>query len=169
MSKYKKLIISTLFITLSIDQLTKYLVTQNLAIYQSWPTDGIFRFTYVTNTGTAFGLLQNQTVFLTIGSFIAIFLLYYLYKNFIFQNKLLSIAIGLQLGGAIGNLIDRLRLGFVIDFIYIGWWPVFNVADSSIVIGITIISTYIILEPRKNTQTKKQTETPKSQTPGNEE
>ena len=117
MSKYKKLIISILFITLSIDQLTKYLVTHNLAIYQSWPTDGIFRFTYVTNTGTAFGLLQNQTVFLTIGSFIAIFLLYYLYKNFIFQNKLLSIAIGLQLGGAIGNLIDRLRLGFVIDFI----------------------------------------------------
>ena len=73
------------------------------------------------------------------------------------------------MGGAIGNLIDRLRLGFVIDFINIGWWPVFNVADSSIVIGITIISTYIILEPRKNTQTKKQTETPKSQTPGNEE
>ena len=143
-----------MLITLSIDQLTKYLVTQNLPIYQSWPTSGIFRITYVTNTGTAFGLLQNQSTFLTIGSFIAIFFLYYLYKNFIFENKLLNIAVGLQLGGAIGNLIDRLRLGFVIDFIDIGWWPVFNIADSSIVIGITIISIFIIFEPRKNTQNK---------------
>jgi signal peptidase II len=169
MSKYKKLIISILLITLSIDQLTKYLVTQNLAIYQSWPTDGIFRFTYVTNTGTAFGLLQNQSTFLTIGSFIAIFFLYYLYKNFIIENKLLNVAVGLQLGGAIGNLIDRLRLGFVIDFIDIGWWPVFNIADSSIIIGIAIISITIIFEPRQNTQNKKQTETPKSQISGNEE
>jgi len=154
MYNYKKLIITILLITLSIDQLTKYLVTQNLPIYQSWPTSGIFRITYVTNTGTAFGLLQNQSTFLTIGSFIAIFFLYYLYKNFIFENKLLNIAVGLQLGGAIGNLIDRLRLGFVIDFIDIGWWPVFNIADSSIVIGITIISIFIIFEPRKNTQNK---------------
>ena len=169
MSKYKKLIIPILLITLSIDQLTKYLVTQNLAIYQSWPTDGIFRITYVTNTGTAFGLLQNQATFLTIGSFIAIFFLYYLYKNFIFENKLLNVAVGLQLGGAIGNLIDRLRLGFVIDFIDIGWWPVFNIADSSIIIGITIISIFIIFEPRQNTQNKKQTETTESQISNNEE
>ena len=73
------------------------------------------------------------------------------------------------MGGAIGNLIDRLRLGFVIDFINIGWWPVFNIADSSIIIGITIISIYIIFEPRKNTQSKKQTEIPESQIPNNEE
>ena len=73
------------------------------------------------------------------------------------------------MGGAIGNLIDRLRLGFVIDFIDIGWWPVFNIADSSIIIGITIISIYIIFEPRKNTQSKKQTEIPESQIPNNEE
>ena len=134
-----RLLSSTLLAVILFDQLTKYVVKNNLALRESWPDTGFVRLTHGTNTGTAFGLLPDQTLFLIVASIFAIAFLYYFYKTHTLSSRLLRLAIGLQLGGAVGNLIDRVRLGAVVDFIDVGPWPIFNVADSSIVTGIAIL------------------------------
>ena len=121
------------------DQVTKYVVKQNLGLYESWPAEGLIRITHGTNSGTIWGLFPNETFLLIVASFFAIGFLYYFYRSQAFQSRILRLAVGLQLGGAVGNLIDRIRLGEVVDFIDVGWWPVFNLADSSIVVGIAIL------------------------------
>ena len=118
------------------DQFSKYLVLTSMYPGQSIPETGFFRFTYVTNTGSAFGLFPNQTFFLIIASFLGIGILLVFYHIHRVSSPILRISLGLQLGGAIGNLMDRLRLGYVVDFIDVGAWPVFNLADSAIVVGL---------------------------------
>jgi len=135
-----------------IDQLTKYLVRANMELGQSIPKEGIFRITYVTNTGGAFGIFANQAFLLALVAIIGIgaFLVYLRYIPL--QSTLLKVGLGLDLGGAVGNLIDRLRFeGKVTDFIYIGdWWPVFNVADMSLVVGTILIAFYLLfITPKK--------------------
>ena len=141
---------STVVTVLIADQLSKYLIKANLPLNQSWPEEGVFRFTHGTNTGTAFGLFPNQTVFLIVASIFAIGFLYYFYRTQALPSRILRLAIGLQLGGAFGNLTDRLRAGSVVDFIDVGWWPIFNLADSSIVIGISLLIAAVLL--RKDVQ-----------------
>ncbi len=126
-------------VVLAVDQLTKYIVVENLRLHESWPEDGFFRFTYGTNSGTAFGLFQNQTFFLIIFSAVAIGFIYYFYRSHSMPSLLLRLAMGLQLGGALGNLLDRVRAGKVVDFLDVGQWPIFNIADSAIVTGITLL------------------------------
>lgn len=97
------------------------------------------------NTGAAFGLFRGQSFALTIIAFIgiAVLLLYALsvYRRLpFFNNRLAQIAIGLVLGGTVGNLIDRLRFGGVTDFIDVGFWPAFNIADSAITVGVIIFA-----------------------------
>tara|TARA_B100000029_G_scaffold367273_1_gene360726 strand:- start:1394 stop:1819 length:426 start_codon:yes stop_codon:yes gene_type:complete len=104
---------------------------------ESIPSTGLFRITYVKNTGSAFGMLQDQTTWLILASIIAIVVLLFLYRGLNTNGTLIRIMISLQIGGAIGNLADRIRIGYVVDFIDIGLWPVFNIADSTITIGIT--------------------------------
>jgi signal peptidase II len=133
-------------LVVAIDQVTKHLVRANLALGESFPEEGPLRITYVTNTGAVFGILQGQTLFLLITTFfgLAAILLYYLYPPM--EHGILRVALGLQLGGAVGNLTDRVRLdGKVTDFIDVGPWPNFNVADSSIVVGVAIIIGFFIL------------------------
>jgi len=133
-------------LVVALDQTTKYLVRTNLALGESVPKEGPLRITYVTNTGAVFGILQGQTLFLTITTFfgLAAILLYYLYPPM--EHGILRVALGLQLGGAVGNLVDRVRLGGkVTDFIDVGPWPNFNVADSSIVVGVVIIIGFFLL------------------------
>ena len=127
------------------DQLTKYLVRQNLELHESWPEEGLIRLTHGTNTGSAFGLFPNQTFLLIVASVVAIGFLVYFYRTHAMPRRLLRFAIGLQLGGAFGNLIDRLRAGEVVDFIDVGWWPIFNVADSSIVVGMALLVGVLVL------------------------
>ena len=129
----------TLGAVLLADQLSKHVVRNTLELYESWPAEGIFRFTRGVNSGTAFGLFPNQTAVLILASFFAIGFLFYFYRAHAFPVRMLRIAIGLQLGGAFGNLLDRVRDGVVVDFIDVGWWPVFNLADSSIVVGIVLL------------------------------
>ena len=124
---------------LAADQLTKYLVRTNMALGESWPAEGLFRLTYGTNSGSAFGLFPNQTLVLIVASFIAIGFLVYFYRTQVRPTLLLRLAIGMQLGGALGNLFDRLKDGFVVDFIDVGAWPIFNIADSSIVVGMGVL------------------------------
>jgi signal peptidase II len=126
-------------VVLALDQLTKAIVRSNLALGEALPEEGFVRIVHVANTGAAFGILQGQTFFLTVTTFLglAAILLYYLYPPM--EHGLLRTALGLQLGGAIGNLTDRVRLGEVTDFIDFRYWPTFNVADSAIVIGVATI------------------------------
>ncbi len=127
---------------LGLDQLTKWLITSNMAWGQSIPEEGFFRITFVHNTGSAFGLFQGYGMILTIIAFVAVAAMIWLYRSSPMPSFLMRAALGLQMGGAIGNLIDRLRLGYVVDFMDVGPWPVFNVADSSVVVGIAILAWY---------------------------
>ena len=131
--------LATLCLALGVDQLSKYIIRTNFELGESWPSEGLLRLTHVTNTGSAFGLFPNQTSLLTVASIVAILLLIYFYRTQVSSSRLLRFAIGLQLGGALGNLLDRLISGAVVDFIDFGWWPIFNVADSSIVVGMTLL------------------------------
>jgi signal peptidase II len=128
-----------LVLTLGLDQLTKAIVVANLDRGESWPGEGFFRFTHAWNTGTAFSLFQDQGGFLTIVSFVAVIALYFVYRSLQSPNIWVRMAFGLLLGGAFGNLIDRLRLGHVTDFADVGPWPIFNIADSAIVVGIAVL------------------------------
>ena len=150
--------ISAAVVVFIADQVTKYIVKSNLALYESWPREGLVRITYGTNSGTAFGLFPDQTLVLIITSFLAIGFIYYFYRSHALPSRVLRLAIGLQLGGAFGNLIDRVRLGSVVDFIDVGWWPIFNVADSSIVTGICLLALIIFLTPRERDQAAPQTD-----------
>lgn len=128
-------LILTLFI-IFLDQISKYIVMQNLRLGESIPSSGLFRLTHAQNTGTAFSLFQNQTDILTLVSFVAIVMIIFIYISIEKPSKHIYISYALLFGGAFGNLIDRVRLGYVTDFFDVGFWPIFNIADSAITIGI---------------------------------
>ena len=135
----------TALLVVAADQLSKTWIRTNLAVGQSIPEVGFLRLTHVTNTGSAFGLFQGQTFPLTIVSLVSVtvLLLYALlfYRRFPFlDNWLAWVGLSLILGGTVGNLIDRLRLGYVTDFIDFGFWPAFNLADSAVVVGVIIFA-----------------------------
>ena len=127
-------------LVLSLDQLTKYLVIQLLSPGFSFPFQGFFRFTHVHNSGSAFGILQGLNTPLIFVSLIVIIILVLIYRSQPHPSNLLRFSLALQLGGAFGNLVDRMRLGYVTDFIDIGPWPVFNLADASIITGLVILA-----------------------------
>ena len=131
------------------DQLSKMWIRSNLVVGQSLPEMGFFRLTHVQNTGAAFGLFRDQSFILAIVALVGIIVLIVyallIYRYFPFLDNLLcKSALGLVLGGTVGNLIDRVRLGYVTDFIDVGIWPSFNIADSAIVVGI-IVFVYSLL------------------------
>src|SRR5437762_3212413 len=147
------------------DQLTKWLAQTYLtrAPDQSVPIiDDLIRLTYVANRGAAFGILQNQTIVFVIIGIGVIAIIVASYRYFPVNGLLLNLALGLQLGGAVGNLIDRVGHGYVVDFIDVALrragmggvpleWPVFNLADSAIVIGVGILAFHLMrtLERRR--------------------
>jgi signal peptidase II len=105
---------------------------------------GFMRFIFVENTGAAFGIFQGKSPILTSLALLVIAFLIVYFRRAIAQSLWLSIAMGLQLGGALGNVIDRFRHGFVVDFINVPHWPTFNVADSSITVGVIMLGLYLI-------------------------
>ena len=128
------------------DWITKAIVRANLAIGESWPDDDwLVKITHVTNSGAAFGILQGQELFLIVTAFIAIGAIVFYYMFPPLEHGLLRLALGLQLGGAAGNLLDRVRFGEVTDFVDFPNYPNFNVADSSIVIGLFVIGAFFLL------------------------
>lgn len=134
---------------LVLDQITKSIVRATLMPGESVPADGWFRFTHVTNTGAAFGLFPNQSLLLLFTTLIGVaaIVFYYMYPPV--HSRALTLSLGLQLGGAMGNLVDRVIQGHVTDFFDFRIWPVFNIADSSIVVGVTILAVFLFLEDRK--------------------
>ena len=130
---------------LLLDQLTKLLVVETMARYQSIDVLGsFFRLTHIHNPGAAFGLSLGSPGIHTVISVVALGVIVYLFWTLPMDARLLRTAMAMVLGGALGNIVDRIRLGEVVDFFDFGigeeWrWPVFNVADSFITIGILIL------------------------------
>jgi len=121
-----------------LDQSTKLIVINKLSIGESWPVDGFFRLTHVANTGSAFGLMSGQNHLLSIVALLGILaILWFLLRGA--TDFLVKIALGLMLAGASGNFIDRIVNGHVTDFVDIGPWYIFNVADSAIVISVIVL------------------------------
>ena len=128
---------------LSLDQASQQLVLEQISQTRSVEIiPGLFKLSLVTNTGAAWGILRGQGLWLTLLAIAAIFVLIIVRRRFTYVGWLPRVALGLLLGGIAGNLTDRLKYGFVVDFLdfYIdGWhWPAFNVADSAICIGVIL-------------------------------
>ena len=138
-----------------LDQATKLLVLAKMPLYQSIPViEGFFNLTHIRNPGGAFGFMaassQGVRNLLFIGvSIVAMGLIVYFYRSTPKTYPYLASALAMIFGGAVGNLIDRLRFGEVVDFldVYVGayHWPAFNVADSAITVGITIFIAHLVL------------------------
>ena len=146
MTKYRKYYIPFLiFIFFMIDQFTKEVVIRNLNVGYSIPESGFFRITHVRNFGSAFSIINDANLFLMIVGIFAIIFISYFLIFYTKESNLLQIAISLQLSGAFGNIVDRIRLGSVTDFIDVGPWPVFNIADSCISVGMFLLILHIII------------------------
>ena len=143
------IISSTAFLIVFFDQLTKFFIVKNFKISQSFPIfNNIFHLTFVKNTGAGFGILKGFNPFLILISLVVIGIIFYYYKQIKENQILLQIIAAFVLGGTIGNLIDRIRLGYVIDFLDFRIWPVFNIADSFVTIGIIGLVIYFWIDWR---------------------
>jgi signal peptidase II len=141
---------------LTVDQWTKYLVVSNLELYESWAPlpalANLFTIHHVTNTGAAFGLFQNGSlVFAVVAIVVSVVIVLY-YRHLPDGEWLVRLSLGLQLAGALGNLIDRVRVGHVIDFLDFQVWPVFNLADASIVCGVILLAYLLLREERQESR-----------------
>jgi signal peptidase II len=121
------------------DQLTKAIVTNRLSLGGSVDVVGPFTIHHVQNTGIAFGLFADSTSIVIGLTAVAIGALVTFFARSGRRHPLLSVAVGLVLGGSVSNLVDRLRLGYVTDFLDLDYWPAFNLADTFIVVGVGLL------------------------------
>lgn len=140
-------------VVLVIDQVTKALVRAKMELGESIPAEGKFRFTYSTNEGSVFGLPLNSTFLLVMGIVVVIAVVWVYFRYLSAARLTLRIGLGLLLGGAMGNLIDRIRFGEVTDFIDVRlWgnyhWATFNVADAALSTGIVVLLYSFLLMAR---------------------
>ena len=134
------------------DQVSQFWIVSNFALYETRPVlPGFFNLTYLTNTGAAFGILAGQPavwrqVFFVGVAMVALCVIITMFWRLRHESYFYELSLGLIAGGALGNLVDRIRLGSVVDFldVYVGrhHWPAFNVADSAITVGVTIFIVY---------------------------
>ena len=147
-------------LALSLDQLSKWWAVRTLG---PEPFTGVIpligdwsRLVYSRNTGIAFSMLQGHPEILTLTALAIISGAIYFYWNHLPSQRLLpQLVIGLIVGGALGNVIDRVRLGYVVDFISVGWWPIFNLADSAIFVGAALLMVMFVrddIEHRRDRQ-----------------
>ena len=134
------------------DQLSKFWIRSHAEGQVIFRT-GFFNITHVNNSGAAFGILQDQSFLLTIAGFAGILLI--LLFTFVISHRSSSLsttagklALGLVMGGTIGNLADRLRYGQVTDFISVSIWPTFNIADSAVTIGVILFAYLFLVSSR---------------------
>lgn len=137
-------------IVVVLDQITKHLFWKNGQNYEIIP--GYFNITLVKNAGAAFGMFQGARVFFVIASCVAVALIVYLGARLPPEQRRRRLLLGMILGGALGNLIDRVLFGEVIDFLQIGvaghYWPVFNVADAGVTMGAVLLILYALRSQR---------------------
>lgn len=153
-------VVTALLVILA-DQVLKIWVQDQFAVFQGRELIGPLYLTYIQNTGAALGILPNQTVFLSIvAGIVAVVLLYYTGSSQT-RSPLLQVALGFMLGGAVGNLIDRITLGYVVDMFDLrnaagqNIFPVFNIADSAITVGVILLAAHLLIfdRPRRETAT----------------
>ena len=129
------------------DRLSKYAAVNSLSAGESVKViPGVFHITLVLNNGAAFGLFKNWAAFFILFSFLAIALIVLFIMKSSKMSLPLAASLALILGGAAGNLIDRVKFGYVIDFLDFRIWPVFNIADSAISVGIALLAVTLILK-----------------------
>jgi signal peptidase II len=140
----------------ALDRVTKIWVQQNVPLYEGRNVVGEYvRIVHTQNTGAAFGLLPERTTLLSVLSVLAVLAIVYYYRQFANSSPVVTATLGMQLGGAFGNLLDRVTQGYVVDFIDVGLVPgprfwAFNVADSSIVLGILLVTLLLWREERRS-------------------
>jgi signal peptidase II len=161
LNKYVIFFLTVIIVTL-LDQMTKAFIHATMSLYSSWVViDGFLSITYVRNPGAAFGFLAHasplfRSIFFVLVTLLAIgMIIYYLVKSRTDQPRLVF-ALSLILSGALGNLIDRLRFGEVIDFIDVYFrshhWPAFNVADAAISVGAMIMILEMVKHRKDDTE-----------------
>jgi len=143
-------------LVVGLDQWTKALVRTNLAYGEIWsPWEWLTPFARIVhwhNTGVALGLFQDQNLLFTILVSIIALIIFIFYPKLTEGDWFLMIALGMQFGGSIGNLIDRITVGHVTDFFSVGKFPVFNIADASVTVGVGIMILGVWIQERKEKQ-----------------
>ena len=125
---------------LFLDQITKIIVQQRFFAGESADITSFFSLTFVKNTGIAWGFLAGKGYVSILVSLLVIGAIAYYFSDIFSQNQTTRIAVALILAGALGNLIDRLALGYVVDFLDFHFWPTFNVADSALTVGAVLFA-----------------------------
>jgi len=150
------LILCLSFFIALLDQGTKYLIQQKLLTGQVVIIPGVFDLSYVQNTGAAWGIMQGFNSWLVFLSVLMLGVLIIFRRSIVQDTTVHRIATGLMIGGIIGNLLDRIRLGYVVDFLHFFWrnhhFPSFNVADSAICVGVALYIITQIFEARDRGQ-----------------
>jgi len=157
--KSYSVLIPTAGVLIALDQWTKAIVRQNLDLGEMWmPLEWLSPYARIVhwyNTGVAFGMFQDKNLLFSILALaISVFLIIF-YPKLTEDDWFLRIALGMQLGGSLGNLIDRITIGHVTDFISVGNFPVFNIADASISVGVAVMILGLWVEEKKEKQKKK--------------
>lgn len=156
-------------IVLIADQASKAWVIDNIPLNTTYeifpPLKDIFVLTYITNSGAAFGLFPQMSLVFTFIALIVSCVIVWYYRSIPAGQWLVRVSLGLQLGGAIGNLIDRLRFGAVTDLLYVRHVPVFNIADASIVTGVGLLMLHMWLTTPKEQAATGSSDTPEKADP----
>jgi signal peptidase II len=130
------------------DQITKHVVASSIALDSAVKVVGPFSIRHVQNSGIAFGLFSSATVIVIVLTTVAVAWMLVFFARSGARHPALPVALGLLIGGSVSNLVDRVRLGYVTDFLDLRWWPAFNLADASIVVGVTVLLGSLLLSDR---------------------
>ncbi|HEY5514034.1 MAG TPA: signal peptidase II [Geomonas sp.] len=151
-----RILLAVSVLVLALDQVTKLYIDRSMALHNSITVvERFFNITYLRNKGAAFGILASSTYrlpFFILVSLVAACVIFVVIKRLRDDQKLAALSLSLIFSGALGNLIDRIRLGEVIDFLDVHWydhhWPAFNIADSAICVGVFLLAIDMYLEER---------------------
>ncbi len=144
-------LIIVVFVVVMLDQITKYMIVSNMTEGMSIPViNQVFHLTFVLNPGAAFGMLEHNREFFIIMAIAVLMFVVYMRKKILEEPLTVQIGIALFVGGALGNLIDRMKTGLVVDFFDFRIWPVFNIADIAICLGVGVMIWSIIREELKS-------------------
>ena len=154
--KHNALLIAIVTVVVALDQWTKILVSHKLALGESIsPIKALERFFKIVhwhNTGATFGLFQNANIVLLITSIVIVFAVLYYYQGVQKNAWLAKVSLSLIVAGALGNIVDRIKFSYVIDFLSFGRFPVFNVADSAVTVGVFLMVILFLMSENKTSK-----------------
>jgi len=142
-------LVAVAFAAVFADQITKHVVSDNLSLDEGLHVAGPFSIHHVQNSGIAFGLFASATVVVIVLTAVAVGWMLLFFARSGARHPILPAALGLVIGGSLSNLVDRVRLGHVTDFLDFRYWPAFNLADSFIVIGVLVLFASLLMNDRE--------------------